>query len=67
MVSSDLATPLFGPVLRLQKDLPVMGKERGSSRNEPGSEWPGLEYSNWLLGKHGPCDTSKRTVDGLRL
>ena len=48
---ADIATPLFGSVFRMQKDLLVKGAAPGHSFDTPDGEWPGMKYSNWLLGK----------------
>ncbi|KAJ8296782.1 3-O-alpha-D-mannopyranosyl-alpha-D-mannopyranose xylosylphosphotransferase [Rhodotorula toruloides] len=46
---TDLASPLSGPVFRMQRDLLVGGVAPGTSTDDPDGEWKGLGYSNWLL------------------
>jgi hypothetical protein len=46
---ADLATPLYGPVLRLQVDLPVTGRPVARAGDNFEGEWPSLDYTNWLL------------------
>ncbi|KAK7061226.1 hypothetical protein R3P38DRAFT_2828276 [Favolaschia claudopus] len=49
--AADLNTPLYGPVFRIQLDLKVRSKPRGivSTGIDKEGEWPGLEFTNWLL------------------
>ncbi|KAJ6612140.1 hypothetical protein B0H10DRAFT_326345 [Mycena sp. CBHHK59/15] len=49
--ASDLETPLYGPVFRIQWNLGVKSTPPGSIsfRADKEGEWPGLEYTNWLL------------------
>ncbi|CDU23167.1 uncharacterized protein SPSC_01797 [Sporisorium scitamineum] len=44
--TGDVSSPLFGPVLRLDRNLMVEGKK--SSQAGTG-EWPSLWHTNWLL------------------
>lgn len=46
---ADFATPLFGQVFRIQKDLGVGGEAPGTSKQKADGEWPSMGYSNWLL------------------
>jgi hypothetical protein len=45
----DFASPLTGPVLRLQNDLRVEGSDAAGS--DPEGEWKGMIYSNHLLNE----------------
>ncbi|GAA5980439.1 hypothetical protein JCM10908_001655 [Rhodotorula pacifica] len=46
---TDFTSPLFGPVLRLQRDLMVTGVAPENTHDNPDGEWKGLGYSAWLL------------------
>lgn len=50
MTGSDVATPLLGPVFRIQKDLFVEGQAPDTLSGSREGEWPGLMLSNWMLG-----------------
>lgn len=46
---ADIATPLLGPVLRVQRNL-LVGSEAPDTSHYPRSgEWPSMTYANWLL------------------
>lgn len=45
----DFASPLTGPVIRVQRDLPVTGSN--TSGADPAGEWRGMIYSNYLLNE----------------
>ncbi|KAJ6530414.1 hypothetical protein DFH09DRAFT_1166275 [Mycena vulgaris] len=49
--AADFETPLYGPVFRIQFDLGVKSRAPGSVSMgiDKEGEWPGLEYTNWLL------------------
>ncbi|KAJ7130767.1 hypothetical protein C8R43DRAFT_1024938 [Mycena crocata] len=50
--AGDFETPLYGPVFRIQFDLGVRSRSPGSlpmGRVDKEGEWPGLQYTNWLL------------------
>jgi len=47
---ADMASPLSGPVLRLQRDLLVRGVPPDDTHDDPEGEWRGLGYSAFLLG-----------------
>ncbi|KAJ7123056.1 hypothetical protein C8R44DRAFT_876248 [Mycena epipterygia] len=49
--TADFETSLYGPVFRIQFDLAVKSKPPGvvSMGIDKEGEWPGLEYTNWLL------------------
>ncbi|KAF7330908.1 hypothetical protein MVEN_02430400 [Mycena venus] len=49
--AGDFETPLYGSVFRIQFDLGVKSKPPGqvSMGIDKEGEWPGLEYTNWLL------------------
>ncbi|KAF7969529.1 hypothetical protein HWV62_26969, partial [Athelia sp. TMB] len=49
LAPTDFASPLFGPVLRMQRDPTVASTPRGASTADPDGEWPSLGYANWLL------------------
>lgn len=51
LVSTDLASPLYGPVFRVQPDLLVSGTAPQDNHQDPDGEWKGLGYSAWLLGE----------------
>lgn len=51
MSPADFATPLFGQVFRIQKDLGVGGEAPGTSKQRGDGEWPGMTYSAWLLDR----------------
>ncbi|GAA5866218.1 hypothetical protein JCM3774_004122 [Rhodotorula dairenensis] len=46
---TDVASPIYGPVLRLQRDLLVSGVAPENTHDSPDGEWKGLGYSAWLL------------------
>ncbi|TNY17178.1 hypothetical protein DMC30DRAFT_357508 [Rhodotorula diobovata] len=46
---ADMASPLSGPVLRLQRDLLVRGVPPDDTHDDPEGEWRGLGYSAFLL------------------
>ncbi|CDZ96238.1 hypothetical protein [Phaffia rhodozyma] len=50
--ASDFHTDLFGPVLRLQDNLKVTGKQNARV-GDPG-EWGGLEWGAYILGRRHP-------------
>ncbi|GAA5926996.1 hypothetical protein JCM3775_007099 [Rhodotorula graminis] len=47
--TTDFASPLAGPVFRLQRDLLVKGVAPENAHEDPEGEWRGLGYSAWLL------------------
>ncbi|KAJ7896082.1 hypothetical protein B0H14DRAFT_2431241 [Mycena olivaceomarginata] len=49
--AADFETPLYGPVFRIQFDLGVKSQPPGviSMAVDKEGEWPGLEFTNWLL------------------
>ncbi|KAF7308758.1 hypothetical protein MKEN_01074900 [Mycena kentingensis (nom. inval.)] len=49
--AADFETPLYGPVFRIQFDLGVKSRPPDSPPVgvDKEGEWPGLEYTNWLL------------------
>ncbi|KAJ7446894.1 hypothetical protein B0H11DRAFT_2083701 [Mycena galericulata] len=51
--AADFETSLYGPVFRIQFDLSVRSTAPPRSRMgvDKEGEWPGLEYTNWLLDK----------------
>lgn len=51
MSPADFASPLFGQVVRIQKDLGVGGEAPGTSKQRGDGEWPGMTYSAWLLDR----------------
>lgn len=51
MSPADFASPLFGQVIRIQKDLTVGGEAPGTSKQKGDGEWPGMTYSAWLLDR----------------
>lgn len=51
MSPADFASPLFGQVFRIQKDLGVGGEAPGTSKQKADGEWPGMTYSAWLLDR----------------
>lgn len=48
---SDLASPLFGPVIRLQSDLFVEGTPETMPGDDVEGEWPSLRRTAWLLDR----------------
>ncbi|TKA55467.1 hypothetical protein B0A53_02393 [Rhodotorula sp. CCFEE 5036] len=46
---TDFASPLYGPVFRLQRDLLVTGVSPENTHDSADGEWKGLGYSAWLL------------------
>lgn len=51
MTTSDVSTPLTGPIFRLQRDLLVRASEGDDSENDGEGEWRGLRTTNSLLDK----------------
>lgn len=51
LTSSDWTSPLMGPLLRMQRDLPVVGVAPGTSLKDQDGEWKALRETNWMLGK----------------
>lgn len=52
MSASDVASPLLGPVFRVQKDLFVQGQAPDQLIGSREGEWPGLMLSNWILSMY---------------
>ena len=50
--TADVASPLTGPVLRIQRDLLVSDVEPGGHfAGAVDGEWPSLRHANWLLSE----------------
>ncbi|PWN19374.1 hypothetical protein BCV69DRAFT_37467 [Microstroma glucosiphilum] len=47
LTSTSFSSPLFGPIIRLDPNLPVYGAQVSGPRST--GEWPSLEHSAWLL------------------
>lgn len=46
---TDIASPLTGPMFRLQRSLLVEGVAPLESQDDPSGEWKGLGFSAWTL------------------
>ncbi|KAF8211706.1 hypothetical protein K438DRAFT_1807754 [Mycena galopus ATCC 62051] len=50
LLGADFATPIYGPVFRIQFDLDVKSQAPGTPvKGDKEGEWPGLSFTNWLL------------------
>lgn len=52
MSMSDFASPLTGPVFRMQHELRVKGVEPEEEKSDADGEWRGLQYAAHLIGEH---------------
>ncbi|KZP14786.1 hypothetical protein FIBSPDRAFT_959374 [Athelia psychrophila] len=64
LAPADFSSPLFGSVLRIQRDPSVSSTPQGKSTQDADGEWPSLGYANWLLdGRFSSPATSSNPDD----
>jgi hypothetical protein len=49
LAASDIQSPLYGPVFRVQRDLLVTGHAKGTDSSSLEGEWRSLSYANSLI------------------
>lgn len=58
MTRGDVATPLMGPVFRIQRDLFVKPLDWGAEKSTRDGEWPSLSYCPPVSPSQSPADES---------